>query len=54
MMTPTALDSTSKASSAKAAATQPPTIMQRMQAEDKHEQAVNEVMEEIEDQLDSD
>ena len=28
--------------------------MQRMQAEEKHEQAVNEVMEEIEDQLDSD
>lgn len=30
------------------------SIMQRMQAEEKHEQAVNEVMEEIEDQLDSD
>ena len=29
-------------------------IMQRMQVDEKHEQAVNEVMEEIEDQLDSD
>ena len=53
MMTPTALDSISRAKSTPAA-NQPPTIMQRMQAEEKHEQAVNEVMEEIEDQLDSD